>query len=126
MTASRPRRAGATVRVADIRLSSGQWMTKTNGGESLLVTVMAAHVMPLAVAASAVPTMAMAMAARHMTTMRAAVPDLNHRAVLLSGERRDPRQGGSGQGHCQRSDHRRADQNDTSHTGISPPLDRGV
>jgi hypothetical protein len=112
--------------VADIRLQSGQWDDGANGGEYFLATVMAAHVVPFAVAASAVPTVAMAVAARHVTAVRAAVPDLNHRAILLSGKRRDPRQGGSGQGHCQRSDHRRADQNDTSHAGISPPLERGV
>ena len=54
-----------------------------------------------------------------VAAVRAAVPDLNHRTIIRS-KRRDPRQGGSGQGHCQRSDHRRADQNDTSHTGIPP------
>jgi hypothetical protein len=86
---------------------------------AVIVPVVATHVMPLAVAASAVPAVAMAMATMHMPAVRAAVPDLNHRTVLR-GKRRDPRQGGSGQGHCQRSDHRRADQNDTSHTGFPP------
>jgi hypothetical protein len=106
-------------------------MTKAKGGESLtdLVPVMTTHVMPLGVTAAAmpavavavapVPAVAMAVTAVHMTAMGAAVPDLNHRTVLLRGEWRDPRQGGSGQGHCQRSNHRRADQNDTSHQGSS-------
>jgi hypothetical protein len=93
---------------------------------AVMVPVMATHVVPFAVTASAVPAMAMAMATVNVPAVRAAVPDLNHRAVFLSGERRDPRQGGSGQGHCHRSDHRRADQNDTSHTGFSAPPDRGV
>jgi len=93
---------------------------------SVMMPVMATHVMPLAVAASAVPAVAMTVATMHMPAVRAAVPDLNHRAVLLRSKRRDPRQRGSGQGHCQRSDHRRADQNDTSHAGFSPPPDRGA
>ena len=93
---------------------------------AVMVPVMAAHRMPFAVAASAMPAVAVTVAAMHMAAVRAAVPDLNERAVLLSGERRDPRQGGSGQGHCQRSDHRRADQNDTSHAGVLQSRDRDV
>lgn len=110
-------------------------MAKANRSESLSVvmTVMAPMVVPFVMAASAVPSVVMAAAAVPAMVMAAAavsvammpttVFDLNY-CPVLRGEGRDANSGGSGQGHCQRGNQCRADQNDTSHAGSSRSLDR--
>jgi hypothetical protein len=82
------------------------------------VMMAAAPVPSVMMAAAPVPAMVTAMAAVSVTMMPATVFDLDYRPVLC-GQGRDANSGGSGQGHCQRGNQCRADQNDTSHAGSS-------
>jgi hypothetical protein len=94
----------------------------------MVVTVMAPMVVPFVMAAAPVPSVMMAaapvpamvtaMAAVSVAMMPATVFDLDYGPVLCS-QGRDANSGGSGQGHCQRGNQCRADQNDTSHAGSS-------
>ena len=87
---------------------------------------MAAMVTPFVMTAAPVPSVMMAAAPVPTAVMAMpAVLDLN-RGAVLRGQGRDADSGGSGQGHCQRGNQCRADQNDTSHAGSSGSLDRDV
>jgi hypothetical protein len=93
-------------------------MAKANCSESSPV-VMATMVMPFVMTAAPVPSVMMAAAPVPTAVMAMpAVLDLDSGSVL-PGQGRDADSGGSGQGHCQRGNQCRADQNDTSHAGSS-------
>jgi hypothetical protein len=98
----------------------GNGMASANCSESSPMVV-AAMVTPFVMAPAPVPSVVMAAAAVSMAMMAVSVPapDLDHGAILR-GQRRDAKPGGSGQGHCQRGNQCRADQNDTSHAGVLP------
>jgi hypothetical protein len=120
------------VRAAAICVSPGQWNgegeLQHNPSVMVVVAVMAPMVVPFVMAAAPVPSVMMAaapvpamvtaMAAVSVTMMPATVFDLDYGPVLC-GQGRDANSGGSGQGHCQRGNQCRADQNDTSHAGSS-------
>ncbi|KRR16631.1 hypothetical protein CQ14_13500 [Bradyrhizobium lablabi] len=90
--------------------------------------VMPTMMAPFVMTATPVPSIVMTATSVSATVVAvsAAVLDLDHGAVL-GGQGRDAYSGGRGQGHCQRSNQCRANQNDTSHAGgSSQSLDRDV
>jgi hypothetical protein len=97
-------------------------MTISESSEALPM-VMAAMVAPFMMTATPVPSVVMTASPMPTAMMAMPVPDLDHRAVLR-GQGRDAQPGGSGQGHCQRGNQCRANQNDTSHAGSFQSLDR--
>jgi len=111
----------------------GNGMAKANCSEGpsvmVVVTVMPPMVVPFVMAAppvpsivmtaASMPTTVMPMAAVSMAMMPTTVFDLDCCSVRR-GQGRDADSGGSGQGHCQRGNQCRADQNDTSHAGVLP------
>ncbi|KRR05357.1 hypothetical protein CQ12_20085 [Bradyrhizobium jicamae] len=98
----------------------GNGMTIGEFSENLPV-MMATMMAPLVMTAASVPPVMMTAASVSVTVVAVPVPalDLDHGAVF-GGQGRDAHSGGRGQGHCQRSDQSRANQNDTSHAGVLP------
>jgi hypothetical protein len=98
----------------------GNGMTIGESSEDLPV-MMATMVAPLVMTATSVPSVVMTAAAVSATVVAVAASmlDLDYGAVLR-GQGGDAHSGGRGQGHCQRSNQCRANQNDTSHAGVLP------
>ena len=96
----------------------GNGMTMGEFSENLPV-MMATMMAPLVMTAASVPSVMMTTTAVPVAVVAAPVLDLDHGAVF-GGQRRDAHSGGRGQGHCQRGDQCRANQNDTSHAGVLP------
>ncbi|WP_065752962.1 hypothetical protein [Bradyrhizobium paxllaeri] len=94
----------------------GNGMTIGEFSEDLPM-MMATMMAPLVMTATSVPSVVMTATAVLVAVVAAPVLDLDHGAVF-GGQGRDAHSGGRGQGHCQRSNQCRANQNDTSHAGV--------
>jgi hypothetical protein len=95
---NRPRRIGATVRVAAFAYRPGNGMTKANTAKALP----AAMVTPFVVAAASVPSVMVTAPAMSTAVVAMSMLDLNH-ATIRCRHRANTQPGGSRQAHRQRS-----------------------